>query len=521
MLLTGAVATPNYLATQAGYKILEQGGNAVDAAVAAAGVLAVVLPNQCSIGGDIIAAIGNSHGVQIINGSGRAGQGADAFYLSGEQLPTYGAKTVTIPGVVDAWSTLLKLGGSLELSQVLKPALDYADTGFPVSSGLTRAIGEELSRVRAEPNLAKLFLTKDGTALQPGTILCQPELAKSLREISHHGADVFYHGYIAEKLAKCVSDLGGFTTPLDFAKHTSTIEPPISTTWADQTWYTSGPSTQGIGFVQMLSALNRLGCDGSKEIPREIYAILPSLMLAVSNDRDQYIGSAISSGEIIDHLLSEASIDYLIARAQLGRNQVGAKNSMKKPSGDTVAIVAMDDSGTAVTIIQSIFHSFGSGILDSSTGIVLQNRGASFQMTAGPNQLKSGNRPMHTLMPVLVSDEHRITGAHGTMGGKAQAQIHLQLALRVQQGLVAQQVVDSARFLVGDLTGAYDLWNLLVEPGVADSVIQGGITGGFEVVSLPNGDDFGHSQVIRTMNSKTFDVGTDSRADGKDPSLAN
>lgn len=507
----GGVATPHALATEAGYEQLAAGGSAVDAVLAAAAVLAVVLPNQCSIGGDIIAAIQTSYGVKIVNGSGRAGSGAGS--QAPNKIPTYGAPAVTVPGVVDAWNTLRHLGGRLPFSQVFGPAIRLAEQGFAISPGLARAIASTYDRVQADPGLSALLLDESGAPRTAGSILVQPQLALVLRGVANEGPDAFYRGAPAQSIASLVSRLGGFLTPEDFAQHTSTIEEPLSTKWRGTTFWTSAPPTQGIGLLQILDAMSILEADG--ESPEDIDALLPGLMLGISIDRDRLIGAGRAPQELAENLLDARSIRELVARAR--RGPADLQNGTVKPTGDTVAIVAMDRDGGAATVIQSVFHAFGAGILDPSTGVVLQNRGASFTVETGPNQFRAGRRPMHTLMPVLVGDDHGTFGAHGTMGGKAQPQIHVQLARTLAEGQTAQETVDAPRFVVGDLAGESDPWLVLAEPGIAPGILEGAGQTGFTVVPMDRGDDFGHAQIVRRRTDGTFDVGTDTRADGASP----
>jgi gamma-glutamyltranspeptidase len=496
---TGGVATPHPDATAAGYAQLEAGGSAIDAALAAAAVLAVALPNQCSIGGDIIAAFNDADGVKILNGSGRAGSKADAA----EPLPTYGAKTVTVPGVIDAWSVLHARGGNRPWGAVLEPAITLAADGVAIAPGLARAMEAERLRIFADPGLTDLLTKHNGALLTAGEPLVQPALARILIDIAAEGRDVFYEGAHAATISDHLTRSDGFLTADDFAAHESTIEAPITVEWGGYTWYTSAPPTQGVAFLQILEAFAQLGTDNYvSDAAAELYA---ALMFAVNSERDAILGADAT----VSAFLGERCIDRLIEQA---RNTGFARGRAAKPTGDTVAVVAMDSMGGAVTLIQSVFHAFGSGILEPATGIVLQNRGSSFTTSTGPNQLRPGYRPLHTLMPVLVGHGTQIFGAHGTMGGKAQPQIHAQLALALAGGLTAQQAVDAPRCVVGPLTADSDPRTLLVEPGVDERIVSGAKSHGFPVETRPPSDDLGHAQIVRRRSDATFDVGTDVRA---------
>ncbi len=510
MNINGGVASPHWLATNTGYAELDAGGTAIDAVIAAAAVLAVVLPNRCSIGGDVVAAVSSKKGIKIVNGTGRAGTLADDYRANSKYMPDYGAQTVTVPGVIDAWETIRKLGGKQQLRDLLAPALSLATEGFRVSAGLSRAIKLERLRIGADPGLAHVFLTNQGLPISEGQLLVQPALATVLECVADGGPDAFYKGEPAKAISGYLTINGGLLTEHDFESHTSTVEEPISTSWMGSTWYTSAPPTQGIGLIQVLDALTYLS--PGQTMNQELKELLPALFNQISIDRDTRIGSNQSSQETIEHLLGEKPVAGLVDRVKRGITD--EPRGMRKPTGDTVAIVAIDKEGNAATLIQSVFHAFGSGILEPSTGIVLQNRGSSFTIADGVNMLRAGARPMHTLMPVLVSDGQGSVGARGTMGGKAQPQIHVQIALALQEGMDAQEAVDAPRFTLNTAPDSSDSPTVHYEPGVEPEILKGASESGYSILSVPRGDDFGHAQIVRRLRNGHVQVGTDSRADG-------
>jgi len=507
-----AVAAPHRLASEAGVQAFAAGGNAIDAAIAAAAVLAVVYPNQCTIGGDLIALVGLPDGTaHVLNASGRAPQGVDvdAVRSAHRRMPESGALTVTVPGVVDGWHELARRWGRRPVAEATTRAAGLARDGVPVSPGLARGLVREASRVAADPGTAGIFL-RDGAVLRPGDALVQPRLADTLDLIGAGGPAAFYTGPVAAALVKTLQQNGSAMSVADLAAHRSTLEEPLSASFGGETYLSSGGNTQGTFFLagmQTLDAVRQLLGEPLDPLGAHA-ALLAPVFVRLSVERDARLGDAgsPSSAARLGEVLSAGFAQRLAGQVLAGSpGPVPRSPAAPTPSGDTVAIVASDGEGHWVCIIQSIFQGFGSGILDPATGVLLHSRGSAFTLAPGAaGELAGGRRPPHTLMPVLVRDAAGLlVGAHGTMGGRAQPQIHTHLALQLALGRTPVQAVGAPRWVVGKgETGTPDGWAVLIEgpvPAAARTVLAGT---GLAQRDLPANDDLvGHAQVIRLVGS--------------------
>jgi gamma-glutamyltranspeptidase len=506
------VASPHWMASRAGADVLRDGGNAVDAALASAAVLAVVLPNQCAIGGDLIALVGEPDGgTHVLNGSGRAPAGVDveALRTRGERLPVEGALTVTVPGLVDGWHELARRWGTRSLSSALAGAATLARDGAPVSAGLARDLAKESKRILADPGLSQV-LAPGGALLREGQTLRQPRLASTLDLIADGGRDAFYAGEIATSLANRLRANGSAISADDFRIHTSTVEKPLTARFGDEEYVASGGNSPGGFFLAGLRAVESLGRQLDPLGPDA--GLLALILARLSAIRDARLGDPAAAPG-----LDPAAVEQLAKLAIAERIRPAAPPG-PKPGGDTVAIVATDASGHWVSIIQSVFHAFGSGLLDPVTGVLLHNRGAAFDLTPGSAAvLAGGRRPPHTLMPVLIRDARsgRIVGARGTMGGRAQPQIHTHLALHLALGRTVRDAVGASRWLVGQMeAGATGTPAIRYEQGVPVPALQSLTATGLPLIVLSARDDgAGHAQVIRE-GPAGLEVGTDPRADG-------
>jgi gamma-glutamyltranspeptidase len=438
-----AVATPHHDATAAGERALAAGGNAIDAALAAAAVLTVVYPHNCALGGDLFALVRSPGGhVTNVNASGPAGSLATTDGLS--EMPHKGPLTVTVPGLVAGWGALHAAGAALPWSAALDDALTLAG-GVAVSRSLAGAIaGADLS----DPGMRAVFggLTEGGT-------LAQPALAETLSQLAAGGPERFYSGPLAARWLSGIAD--AFLTADDVAGYVPEIGEPLRARFRGLDVLTSPPNSTGVLLLEALTALEAaklsdpLGADA---------AALAAIFRAGLEERDRSLGDP---------------------RAAAAR-----------PTGDTVAVVAVDDEGRAVSLIQSLFAWFGAGILEPSTGVLLHNRGAMFSLEPGhPNELSPGRRPAHTLMPVLVERAGELLGVLGTMGGKVHAQIHAQVLLHLLDGASPQEAVDAPRWIVGGMELGESDDTIRVEAG-ARAVLP-------DAVTVARGDElFGHAQAI-------------------------
>jgi gamma-glutamyltranspeptidase/glutathione hydrolase len=527
-----AIASPHELASQVGADVLHGGGNAVDAALAAAAVLAVVNPNQCSIGGDLIALVGLPDGTaHVLNASGRAPRDVDLDALRSRytHMPVDGALAVTVPGVVDGWQALARLWGTRPMSAALAPAVTLARDGVPVSEGLARDVSREAARIAADPGLSEM-LVREGTVLGPGATLFQPRLADTLEAIAADGPEAFYAGEVAASLVRLLRDNGSAMTVEDFARHHSTLEEPLAARFGPEEYLASGGNSQGGFFLAGLRVIDvlRERLERTLDPLRADAGPLARILARLAAERDLRLGDPGEGGAA--GRWTASILDSPTAAERLA-DDIGAgaatlsPTTMPKPLGDTVAIVAADRSGQWACLIQSVFHAFGSGLLDPGTGVLLHNRGAAFDLTPGSaGALAGGRRPPHTLMPVLVRDATtgRIVGAHGTMGGRAQPQIHTHLALNVALGRGLYESVASPRWVVGAMeAGKVGAPVVQCETDVPEEAQQALAGLGLPTEILGRHDDgTGHAQVVRAaLNGAGAPTGrvsaaSDPRADG-------
>lgn len=491
-MATIAIAAPHPAAIEAARQVTAVGGGLIDAALAAAAALTVAYPHQCSIGGDLVALVRDgAHGtVRAVLSAGAAAAATDPAPLraAGDRMPAGGPHTVTVPGVVAGWAELARLGARLPLARSLAPAIALADAGVPVSEGLARAIHHRLDVVRADPGLSALLLDKAGEPLSVGATLLQPALAATLEELSDDWRH-FYTGPTARRLVAGLRERGSLLDAADFAGHRAENTAPLSTTTGNGvTWWAAPPPSQG---ASLLAVLGR----GSDRLVAARQAEL---------SRDALLGDPRSGGVDLDGLLLRAERD------------IAALPSGPRPAGDTVAVTAVDDEGNAVALIQSVFQSFGSGIADPATGVVLHNRGSAFSLDpAHPGALRPGARPPHTLCPALVTAPGRVV-ALGCQGGRAQAWILSQVAEELLDAPDPKALLARPRWVIGsrDLNRPHP--TLLLEPGTPDAERLTTVADrlGLEVARTAGPhDEAGHVQTARLRAGRT-DAASDPRADG-------
>jgi gamma-glutamyltranspeptidase len=498
-----AIATPEPQATAAGERVLAAGGNALDAALAAAAVLTVTFPHNCALGGDLFALVRDPDGTTLaINGSGPAPAAADAGALRRRSpvMPLRGPDTVTVPGVVAGWERLHAAGATFPARELLGDAIRLAADGTEVSANLAAAIAEELTGIQADPGLRDVF-APGGAPLRAGERLRQPALAASLRELAAGGARALYDGALGERLATGLARLGCALRASDLHGFAAETGPPLRGRFRDLDVLTSPPNSQGVLLLQALAALDAsgpedpLGADAGllAEILRRGGLQREAELADAELDRERWLGAAR-----IAELLEAAS---------------PAGHATSRPTGDTIALVAVDGDGRAVSLIQSLFWAFGALLLEPDTGIVVHNRGALFSLEPGhPNELAPGRRPAHTLMPVLIERAGELRYALGTMGGRAQPQIHAQVLLRLLAGASAQAAVDAPRWVVdGDGTA-------LVEESIGDAVVESLRAAGLDPRPQPRmSDELGHAQAIAVAPDGSLDVGSDPRSATPEP----
>jgi gamma-glutamyltranspeptidase/glutathione hydrolase len=511
------VATSQPLAAQAGLRMLLAGGNAVDAAIATAAVLSVVEPMMAGIGGDVFALVydARSQAVRALNGSGRAPAASSigAFEKRGlRQIPGTGILSATVPGAVDAWTTLLDEHGTMSLAEALAPAIAYAEQGFPVSEIIARAWHVEAPRLRAYPDTAHTYLVGGERAPRPGEIFRQPGLARSLRLIAEDGRDAFYRGSLAEAIVRTSEQYDGLLSLEDFATHRSTWDTPISVTYRGHTVYECPPNGQGLTALLALNILS--GYDLAALAPgsaEALHLMIEALRLAFA-DAGAYIADPTMADVPVDALLGEA---YTAERRGLIRADRALDTVAAGPAprgADTSYLTVVDEAGNAVSFIYSIAAHFGSTLVAGDTGICLQNRGIGFRLDpAHRNALAPGKRPFHTIMPCMVLRDGQLWSSFGLVGGLMQPQGHVQMLVNMLDwNMNPQEALDAPRFeIVAPWPNAVALERAI------DPAVRGALERiGHQVV--PNGIfGFGGGQIIVVDRASGVRMGgSEPRKDG-------
>ncbi|MFN0111687.1 MAG: gamma-glutamyltransferase [Blastocatellia bacterium] len=448
--MNGMVATSQPLASAAGLRVLQQGGNAVDAAVAAAAVLCVVEPMMVSPGGDLFALVWDAKKKELkaLNASGRSPKAASIDEMKKRgftKTPPDGIHSVTVPGAVDGWAKLLERYGTMKLSQVLQPAIDYAERGFPVTDVIA-GDWDNANQYKANADFAATFLP-NGKPLAAGEIFTNKNLANTLKLVAAKGRDVFYTGEIAQKILKFAQAQGGLHTAADFANHTSNWLDPISTTYRGHTVYELPPNNQGLAVLEMLNILEGYDVKSLGHNSAEYLHLLVEAKKLAYADRAWHIADPAFYKAPLDKLLSKEYAAEL--RKKIDAGKAGSDTPPSSRGGeDTVYLTVVDKDHNAVSFIQSIFSAFGSGLVAGDTGVILHNRGAGFSFDPNnPNKLEGGKRPFHTLIPGMVFRDGKPWLTFGLMGGDMQAQGHAQVLLNlIDFGLDVQQAGEQARF---------------------------------------------------------------------------
>lgn len=510
MTLTASIAAPHPAAVEAARAAWAEGGNALDLAVAAATALAVVYPHQCSLGGDLVALVREPDGaVRAIVSTGAAPQrvDVDALRAAGERMPSAGPHPVTVPGVLAGWAAVLDHGAALPLAAHVRRAATLAREGSPVSSGLAWAIGYRADGIAADPGLREVF-APGGTPLTEGDPLVQPRLAETLDAIADGGPQAFYGGAVGAALAAGLEAAGSAMRIDDLAAHEAELTEPLTADALGATWHVAPPPTQG---ATLLALLAQIDADARAAAVAPGEPALAPLSLdrarAASAARDRLLG---------DPRVSQIDLDGLRLASATAAPATTAFNGAR-PHGDTVAVTAVDSDGRAVTLIQSVYQTFGAGLLEPATGIVLHNRGSAFSLVPGhPGALAPGARPPHTLCPALVETADGAVVALGCQGGRAQPQVLAQLAADVTDPASdLQRAIARGRWVVGarDMDRAQE--TVLAEPGAAHAPAAEAETLGVAFEQL---DAFtglaGHVQAARLSPDGSQHAAADPRADG-------
>lgn len=511
-----AVATSQPLATGAGISIMQQGGNAVDAAIAAAGVLSVTEPHMTGPGGDAFAILWSARESRLVglNASGRSGGTITRTALlqrGHRSMPRRGAESITVPGAVSGWHALLERYGNMEMDAVLQPAIRLAEQGFPVSPIIAREWKAAARRLARDQGAAATFLLDSGKTPGAGEWFRNPDLGSTLREIATDGPGSLYGGKLGEILASHVTRLGGFLTTEDLGGHQAEWVEPISTPFANHYLWELPPPGQGIAALEMLRILAAYDLKGMGHNSAEyLHHLIEAKKLAYA-DLKAFVSDPTSASINPWDLLSDPFIDARRAKLDPERASHRVAPASRVTAGDTVYLTTADSEGNMVSFINSIFGSFGSGVVVPGTGFALQNRGSGFSLQARhPNVVEPNKRPFHTIIPAFVtrSNSSGITPwlSFGVMGGAMQPQGHIQVLLNLLLfDMDLQQAVDSPRFR--HLAGR----RVALESQMEQSVRTALESRGHQVTA---GSAFGGAQAIMRLH-QGWAAASDRRKDGQ------
>ncbi|HWV23149.1 MAG TPA: gamma-glutamyltransferase family protein [Thermomicrobiales bacterium] len=514
--LNGMVATSQPLAAQAGLLMLRNGGNAVDAALATVSTLTVVEPGSTSIGGDAFALIWDGSALHGINGSGRAPTGLtiDEVHRRGhDAIPDHGWLPVTIPGAPAVWRDVHQRFGKLPFEEVLKPAITYAEKGYPASPISVWSWRKQVLRAHESlegPEFAHFMdlYAPGGHSPNIGDIWHNRDKANTLRRIAETYAEAFYAGDIAEKIVDFAQATDGYITAEDMASHRSEWVDPIGTNYRGYDVWEIPPNGQGIA---TLGALNILEGFDLTDLPRnsaESYHLQIEAMKLAFADAQRYVGDPQHVDIPVAGMISKP---YADERRQLIGEMALQPEPGLPPRSDTVYLCTADGDGMMVSFIQSAYKGFGSHVVAPGTGFSLQNRGHGFSLDPDhPNALAPGRRPFHTIIPGFLTHEGEAVGPFGVMGGHMQPQGHVQMVVNtIDYGMDPQTSIEQPRWQ----------WtkdrNVLLETGTDPEIVEALRSRGHEIELMEDLGGFGRGQIIWKLPSGALMGGSESRADGQ------
>ncbi len=446
----GMAATSHPAATLVALDVLKSGGTAVDAAVAACAVQGVVESGSTGIGGDCFALISiqGSTDVRAYNGSGRAPAAARADWFRERGLTAIERRSphaVTVPGAVEAWARLVADHGRMSLGELLRPAMDLARDGYALTPRVAHDLGQQTELLRQDPTTRRTFLV-DGAPPPVGSVQAQPALADALAAIGRDGPDAFYRGPIAEDIVAYLQGLGGLHTLADFAAARGEYVAPITTDYRGHTVYECPPNGQGVIALMILNILAQFEIGGDPLAPDNLHREIEATRLAYAA-RDAVLADPRQAEVPVERLLSKDLAAELAARI----DPLRALDPLPAVPGtahtDTVYIAVVDRDRTAVSLINSLFSPYGSGLASPRFGVLLHNRGQSFVLDPShPNAIAPGKRPMHTIIPGMLAKDGRVVMPFGVMGGHYQAMGHAHLLSKLlDYGLDLQSAIDLPR----------------------------------------------------------------------------
>ena len=518
----GIAATSQPLATQVALDILKSGGNAIDAAIAANAMQGLTEPASCGMGGDLFAIVWDAKTKKLhgLNASGRSPSSLTLEHFKKlKQIPVQGPLPVSVPGCVDGWFELHKKFGKLPMKQILQPAIDYGEKGFPLTEIIAAGMAGSVKSYRKFPGWAEVYMP-GGRMPRKGMVFKNPALSAAYRKLAAGGREAFYQGSIAREIARFLKSHGGFLTAADLAAHRSEWVAPVSTTYRGHTVWELPPNGQGIAALQMLNLLEaydlkKLGFGSAGHV----HAFVEAKKL-VFEDRAKFYSDPAFNKLPVQQLISKK---YAATRRQL----IDPKRASRKfpagqiSAGDTIYLTTADAEGNMVSLIQSNYYGFGSGLTPPKLGFALQNRGALFTLEPGHfNVYEPGKRPFHTIIPAFVTKAGKPWLSFGVMGGDMQPQGHVQVLMNlIDFGMNLQEAGDAPRIRhFGSSTPRGDKMTtggeVRLESGFPGKTIAALKKMGHQVKVQPGGHG-GYQAILWDARNKVYFGASESRKDGQ------
>lgn len=521
----GMVATSHPLATQIGLDILKKGGNAIDAAIAANAALGLMEPTGCGVGGDLFAIVWDAKTKQLygLNASGRSPKGLtlknfDKLGLS--KIPSYGPLPVSVPGAVDGWFELHGKFGSMEMEEILAPAISYAEEGFPLTELIAWYINLTVPRFleAGYPNIEDNYM-RNGKVPQEGEIFKNPYLANTYRKIAEGGRDAFYKGDIAKTIGTFIEKQGGYLNYDDLASHQSEWIDPVSVNYRGYDVWELPPNGQGIAALQMLTILEGYDFSNIEFGSAEHLHLFTEAKKLAFEDRAKYYADMDFFDVPLEELLSET---YAAKRRELIGDRAGNYEAGEISAGETIYMTVADKEGNMVSLIQSNYRGMGSGMAPPKLGFMLQNRGELFSLKQGQaNTYEPGKRPFHTIIPAFITKDGTPWVSFGVMGGDFQPQGHSQIVMNlVDFGMNLQEAGDAPRW---DHTGgnatptgqdATGRGRIRIESGITYQTIRDLMDKG-HTVGFGRGIYGGYQAIMWDAKNKVYRGASESRKDGQ------
>lgn len=512
-----AIATSQPLATSAGLAVLQAGGNAIDAAVAAAAVLNVTEPHMTGMGGDMFAILWSAREQKLVglHANGRSGSlmtREELVKRGRESVPSRGAEAVSVPGALSGWAALLERYGTLSLADALAPAIRIAEEGFPVTPIIAEDWAQQVNVLKRDPGAAATFLLGGERSPAAGEWFRNPDLARSFRQIATEGPGAFYGGSLGKRVVDGLRELGGFLTLEDLANHQVSWVTPVSVPFQGYRLYELPPPGQGIAALQMLTILGGYDLKAmGHNSPTYLHHLIEAKKLAYA-DLAAHVADPDFMRADVQRLISPAYLDQRRALIDPARAAERMEPGAAQTAGETIYLTVADSAGNMVSFINSVYGYFGSGVVVPGTGIMLQNRASGFTMAEGhPNTVAPRKQPYHTIIPAFVTRE-TATGeepwmSFGVMGGGHQPQGHVQVLLNMLVfGMDPQQAVDAPRFNHG---GGL---RVQLEPAIGDDIRERLHAFGHEPVNAGR-LSFGGAQLIVKL-PRGWAAASDPRKDG-------